>query len=147
MEIGSGAGYPASALSNFSPHPFILDGVKIASMEGFLQSLKFSSIEMQVYVCTLVGKAAKFKGKRKNWYRTQKLYWLGVELDRKSKEYQHLLDRAYAAMFEQSSSFRNALKAANTNVFTHSMGKKDETKTVLTEQEFCLRLRELSKLI
>lgn len=47
MDIGSGKGYPSSALSNFSPHPFVLDGVEIASMEGFLQSLKFSNIEIQ----------------------------------------------------------------------------------------------------
>jgi len=40
MDIKSGVGYPASSLSNFSPHPFVLDGVQIASMEGFLQSLK-----------------------------------------------------------------------------------------------------------
>ena len=28
MDIGSKNGYPASALSNFAPHPFELDGVK-----------------------------------------------------------------------------------------------------------------------
>lgn len=44
MDIKSGCGYPASALSNFAPHPFVLDGVYCASMEGFLQSLKFNSI-------------------------------------------------------------------------------------------------------
>jgi predicted NAD-dependent protein-ADP-ribosyltransferase YbiA (DUF1768 family) len=38
MDIGSGAGYPASALSNFSPHPFEIDGITCNSMEGFLQS-------------------------------------------------------------------------------------------------------------
>lgn len=50
MDIGSGNGYPSSALSNFAPHPFILDGVEIASMEGFLQSLKFKNEEMQKYI-------------------------------------------------------------------------------------------------
>ena len=66
MNIGSGNGYPNSALSNFAPHPFVIDGVWCASMEGFLQSLKFESVDMQNYVCTLVGKAAKFKGKKRN---------------------------------------------------------------------------------
>ena len=65
MNIGSGNTYPANALSNFAPHPFILDGVQINSAEGFLQSLKFKSVEMQEYVCTLVGYAAKKKGKEK----------------------------------------------------------------------------------
>ena len=46
MDIGSKSGYPAGALSNFSPHPFEIDGVKCNSMEGFLQGLKFESKEM-----------------------------------------------------------------------------------------------------
>ena len=66
MDIGSRQAYPCNALSNFAPHPFIIDGIECASMEGFLQSLKFKSTDMQKYVCTLVGKAAKFKGKDKN---------------------------------------------------------------------------------
>ena len=47
MDISSGAGYPASSLSNFAPHAFEIDNVKCASMEGFLQALKFQSPEMQ----------------------------------------------------------------------------------------------------
>lgn len=65
MDIGSGSGYPSANLSNFSPHGFVVDGVECASMEGFLQSLKFQDPEMQKHVCTLVGKKAKFKGKKK----------------------------------------------------------------------------------
>ena len=65
MNIGAGTGYPSGALSNFAPHPFVIDGVECASMEGFLQSLKFKEPEMQKHVCLLVGKAAKFKGKKK----------------------------------------------------------------------------------
>lgn len=41
LDIGSGKDYPSNALSNFAPHPFIIDGVECNSMEGFLQSLKF----------------------------------------------------------------------------------------------------------
>ena len=47
MDIGSQNGYPSGALSNFAPHPFEIDGIKCNSMEGFLQSLKFSNPEMQ----------------------------------------------------------------------------------------------------
>ena len=63
MDIGSGTGWPSAALSNFAPHPFTIDGVECASMEGFLQSLKYKEPDMQIEVCKLVGKAAKFKGK------------------------------------------------------------------------------------
>lgn len=64
MDIGSGTGFPSASLSNFAPHVFVIDDIECASMESFLQSLKFSSPEMQAEVCKLVGKAAKFKGKK-----------------------------------------------------------------------------------
>lgn len=66
MDIGSGKGYPSSALSNFAPHPFVIDGIECNSMEGFLQSLKFESPEMQKEVCKLVGKAANLKARKRN---------------------------------------------------------------------------------
>lgn len=135
MDIGSGNGYPSSALSNFAPHEFELDGVKCASMEGFLQSLKFKDIEMQKYVCTLVGKAAKFKGKPKKWWVSQTLYWQGVEYKRESKEYQELLKRAYTAL-SKNAGFRRAIIVSGKSVYTHSMGKNDPTHTILTEREF-----------
>lgn len=80
MDIGSGTGYPSANLSNFSPHVFTVDGIECNSMEGFLQSLKFQDPEMQKHVCTLVGKKAKFKGKKKKWWKTQTLYWKGEDI-------------------------------------------------------------------
>jgi len=126
-----------------SPHPFVIDGVKCNSMEGFLQSLKFKSPEMQVEVCKLVGKAAKFKGGKKKWFRTQTLHWRGEDIPRNSERYQELLDQAYSAMFEQSESFKKALLASGNATLTHSMGKNKITDTVLTVSEFCGRLRKL----
>lgn len=142
MDIGSGQSYPSAALSNFAPHPFIIDGVECASMEGFLQSLKFKNPEMQKYVCTLVGKAAKFKGKDKKWWKEQKLYWQGVEYERESDEYQLLLNRAYNALY-QNSGFQRALEASKPSILTHSIGKTDPSRTVLTQAEFCGRLMKL----
>ena len=142
MDIGSGSGFPGATLSNFAPHPFIIDGVECNSMEGFLQSLKFSNPEMQREVCKLVGKAAKFKGKKKKWWRTQTLYWQGVEIARSSQEYQDLLDRAFDAL-AQNNGFRAALLATGNSVLTHSIGKNKITETVLTRQEFCSRLTKI----
>lgn len=142
MDIGSGTGYPSDALSNFAPHPFVIDGVKCASMEGFLQSLKFSNPDMQIEVCKLVGKAAKFKGKKKKWYRTQTLYWQGTEIKRDSDEYQQLLDRAFDAL-GQNEGFQKALLATGNATLTHSIGKRKINETVLTVQEFVSRLYRL----
>jgi predicted NAD-dependent protein-ADP-ribosyltransferase YbiA (DUF1768 family) len=142
MDIGSGTGYPSANLSNFSPHPFVIDGIECASMEGFLQSLKFSNVDMQIYVCTLVGRQAKFKGKKKKWYRTQVLYWKGEEIGRHSEQYQDLLDRAFEALAENTK-FKKALLATGSSTLTHSMGNKDESRTVLTTREFCGRLTRI----
>lgn len=142
MDIGSGNGFPCDALSNFAPHPFVIDGVECASMEGFLQSLKFSNPDMQKEVCKLVGKAAKFKGKPKKWYRTQTLYWMGKEYKRDSEEYQELLDRAYDAL-SQNTGFQRALLATGNATLTHSIGKNKQSETVLTVKEFVSRLYKI----
>lgn len=145
MDIGSGKGYPSSSLSNFSPHQFQIDGILCNSMEGFLQSLKFSNPEMQKYVCTLVGREAKFKGKRKNWWKDQTLYWQGKEIKRESREYKNLIFKAYLCL-SKNASFSKALLATGDSSLTHSMGKNDPTRTVLTENEFCailIKIREI----
>ena len=142
MEIKSRAKWPASSLSNFAPHPFILDGVECMSMEGFLQGLKFKSPEMQVHVCTLVGRAAKSKGSKKNWQRSQMLWWRGEPIARRSERFQDLLDRAFKAL-SGNGKFQKALLASVPAVLKHSMGKNDQSKTVLTVSEFCGRLTRI----
>ena len=113
-------------------------------MEGFLQSLKFENPDMQAQVCTLVGKKAKFKGKKKKWWRNQTLYWRGKPIKRDSIEYQELLDRAFNALSENAS-FRRALLTTNNATLTHSISKNKITETVLTRQEFCQRLTKIRK--
>ena len=146
MNIGSGDSYPSCALSNFAPHPFTFDGVECASMEGFLQSLKFSNPDMQAHVCTLVGKAAKFKGKKKKWYRDQTIYWKGMPIHRESEAYQILIENAYNALF-LNDGFRRALAATGKSTLTHSMGKNKMNETVLTEREFVRNLTRLRDLL
>jgi len=142
MDIKSGCKYPASALSNFAPHPFTFRGIKVASMEGFLQGLKFKSEEMQKHVFTLVGKKAKFKGKKKKWKRDQTLYFQGEPIKRNSKEYQELLDEAYNEL-AKNEKFKKALLATGEATIKHSIGKRKQSETVLTISEFCGRLMKL----
>lgn len=143
MDIGSGNGYPESSLSNFTPRSFIFDGVKCSSIEGVLQSFKFKDIEIQEYVCTLVGRYAKSKGKKKKWWQQQELYWKGVTYKRDSKEYEDLLDNLYNSVYDQCENFRKALKATNKATLKHSLGKSKTKETILTTQEFCGRLTRL----
>lgn len=144
MNIGSGNGYPATALSNFSPHEFIFDGVYCSSMEGVLQAFKFDKIHIQEYVCTLVGLAAKKRGQSRNkaWKTKQVLWWKGKEYPRQGDEYKELLTRAYDALF-QNKSFQKALKSTNNAILKHSIGKSNPRETVLTETEFIYHLNRL----
>ena len=142
MDIGSGSGYPAGNLSNFHQYQFEMDGVTCNSMEGFLQSLKFSNPVMQEYVCSLVGKKAKFKGKKKKWFKDQTLYWRGNPIKRDSREYQDLLDCAFDAL-ATNKKFQKTLLDTHNATLTHAMGKKKITETVLTTQEFCSRLTKI----
>ena len=144
MDIGSGKGYPHSKLSNFAPNPFKIDGVRCASMEGFLQSLKFDKEHIEEEVCKMVGKQAKFRGKKRNkaWKSRQTLWWRGIAYKRDSDEYQELLDRAYKA-FSKNRKFMKALKSTMKSSLKHSIGSSKIKDTVITEREFCSRLEKL----
>jgi len=146
IDIGYKSEWPASALSNFAAHRFVIDGVVCESMEGFLQSLKFEDPEVQEKVCKLVGVKAKYRGKRKKWWLTQTLWWRGKKYDRHGKRYQKLLDRAYLAL-SKNKDFRKALLATGDATLIHSIGKTDPYRTILTEQEFCSRLEKIRELI
>ncbi len=145
MDIRSGNKYPAGALSNFTPFPFFVDDIQCNSMEGFLQSLKFKNPEMQQHICSLVGFKAKRSGSKKNWQRTQTLYWRGEPIKRDSQEYQDLLDKAYLALFSQNSKAQKTLLATQNATLTHSIGRRKINETVLTQQEFCSRLMDIRK--
>lgn len=144
MDIGSKCPYPSSALSNFALHFFVFDGVWCASMEGFLQALKYEDQATQHEVCMLVGIKAKKRGTERNdaWQSQQTLWWNGVPYDRHGSEYQELLDRAYDALAENVE-FQRALRATGDAVLTHTIGWHNARETVLTEQEFCSRLERL----
>ena len=117
---------------------------KPANLHFYGVSLKFQDPEMQKHVCTLVGKKAKFKGKKKKWWKTQTLYWQGEEIPRDSEKYQELLDEAFNAL-AQNTSFQKALLATQNATLTHSIGKKKTSETVLTRQEFTSRLTRIRK--
>lgn len=139
MDIYSKGGYPSNVLSNFSPNGFTIDNVECKSMEGFLQSLKYKNVDMQIEICKMFGGGAKKRASGKKWYRDQTLYWKGIPIKRDSQEYQDLLDKAFLSI-ANNTKFRKALIATGNSNITHSIGKKKKNETILTEQEFCSRL-------
>lgn len=146
IDIHSKGEYPSCALSNFAEHEFCIDNVKCSSMEGFLQSLKFKSGKKQKQVCLLSGKEAKNSTRHTlaqlRWKTTHNLYWQGKRINRFSDEYQILLDRAYEEL-SKNIGFQKALKDSLPYTLTHSIGKVDTRKTVLTEYEFVSRLNRI----
>ncbi len=144
MDIGSGKGGPQGRLSNFHPRPFVFRGVKCASMEGLLASLKFDKPHIQIEVCKLTGLAAKRRGQKRNkaWKSQQTLWWDGVAYDRDGAAYQHLLDEAFDAL-AQNTAFQKDLLATGDAVLRHSIGRNKKSETVLTQREFCSRLTKI----
>ena len=136
IDIYSKGKYPANVLSNFYANNFVFDGVGCASMEGFLQSLKYRNKKRQIKICELSGKRAKRAGKRKIiWKITGNLYWQGKRYKRESPEFDNLRLSAYEALFSNQK-FRDALLSTNENVLIHTLGSHDKRKTILTEEEF-----------
>lgn len=136
IEIHSKGVYLANVLSNFSPNNFVMDGVQCASMEGFLQALKFRSAKKQINICALSGKAAKKAGKRKFfWKITGNVYWQGERYKRDSRQFDELLCRAYRQL-SKNETFYNALKSTMGKRLSHFIGNHDKSKTILTEEEF-----------
>lgn len=138
IKIASRALPPGSVLSNFAPHPFVLDDVEIAGMEGLLQSLKTPDEKLQRELCSLVGKEAKRRGTEldKTWQETQTLWWKGQAMGRPSADYHAFLHRAYNALFDQCKDFRMALEQTGSRTLSHALGNIDPKRTVLTEGEF-----------
>jgi len=140
IDIDSRKPFPAGDLSNFAAHTFVFDGIACASMEGFLQSLKFQDIPEQTRVCGLVGWNAKKAGfSAPDWRIKRILYWKGRAIFRESLDYQILLDEAYDAL-SQNQDFQKALLATGDEPLVHSIGKTDFKETILTTDELCSRL-------
>ena len=144
LDIGSKGGYPAKELSNLAEHHFVLDGIECASLEGFLQALKFEKPHLQLEICKLHGVTAKKSGQDKNgWKLKQQLWWNGSTYDRGGELYQRLLDRAYLAAATQNPGFCQALLDSKDLILTHTIGRSRELETMLTQHELCHRLMKL----
>ena len=135
----------AGRLSNFTRRSFCFDGIPCRSIEGVLQSFKFSTQEERTIVCGLWGIQAKLAGEGRNWKERQVLFWNGKSYPRESKEYSALLRRLYDEVYAQDDKFRRDVKRARSRRLMHSIGKSDPKETVLTEKEFLDLLTALSQ--
>lgn len=125
----------ARRLSNFSTDPFVLDGEKFASVEGFIQGTKFPEehpIRQQAFQS--VGIEAKRFGKKAE----RKLaWWKGTAIPYGSIEHQKLIERAIRAKFIQNEGAMKALIATKGVILTHDLGHPDPPNTSLPADVFC----------
>ena len=142
LNVDSRAEYPASALSNFAHHEFIMDGVKCRSIESWLQSLKKHLPDIQAYICGLSSMDARKAVENEKWWRSGFLYWKGETYVRAGEAYQDLLDRVYNELYGNQK-FREALRLTEGKQLTHKIGKISTRVTVLTRNEFTSRLEKM----
>lgn len=147
LNVSSNGAWPANVLSNFAATPFTIDGVECASAEGFIQSLKFPNVDMQVHVCSFAGRAAKNKGRKASQRikRQQKVWWQGEEFVLRSPEHLALVERALREKFMQSKRAKRALLATRGATLTHNLGHRESPYTSLPAREFIRMLIEIRK--
>jgi hypothetical protein len=147
IEIGGHTMSPlGKRLSNFYARAFVMDGVRCAGFEGFVQSLKCADLVRQRQICGLTGAEAKKAGKPFNsWKTTQDLYWNKSVYKRTSRDYMLLITRVYDAIYEQNPDFREDLLALGNADIWHSIGNPDMSNTTLTEVEMLWQLERLRR--
>ena len=141
--------YETGALSNLFPHKFEIDGVKCASMESFIQSLREENPDVQAKICSDCAgvHAYKLRVCLNDWRTYGVVYWRGKKIKRNSEEYTALITRAYDALFEQNIIFRRVLGYFKSFYLIHSIGNDNDKETLLTEEEYRYQLNRLKKRI
>lgn len=138
INVSSTSSWPGNVITNFAATPFVIDDIRCASAEGFIQALKFTDAERQRHICALVGRAAKATGKNatRRIIRQRKVWWQGKEIEFRSSAHMALIERALRAKFTQSDRARRALLATGDATLTHKLGRSESPHTSLPTREF-----------
>jgi predicted NAD-dependent protein-ADP-ribosyltransferase YbiA (DUF1768 family) len=128
-------------LSNFSHHPFILEGQSFESVEGFIQGIAFPEGDSR--------RAAAFKSygseaKRFGEEQEKKfVWWHGKQIIFGSPEEHALIERALRAKFQQNSEAKEALSASRSLRLTHILSEPESSTTCLPAETFCTILMKI----
>lgn len=145
-DISDDRGFPFGMLDPSAPVRFEIDGMQCASLDGFIESLKFEKIKDQKNITKRVGNDAKKRGIQKdnlgNQTASRKVFWQGESFNRNSKKFKDLLSRVFREM-AKNPNYQAALMATEDSDFTHSKGKTNKKDTLLTKKELIENLQEL----
>jgi hypothetical protein len=121
----------------------VLEGERMASVEGFIQGTKFPEghpTRQQAF--RSVGVEAKRLGKNAE---RRFVWWRGRAIPYGSSEHHELIEKAIRAKFEQNPGAMEALLATEGMTLTHNLGHPDPPNTSLPATVFCgilTRIRE-----
>ncbi len=138
-------GYKYSkVVSNLFPYKFYFRGYKMGCIESVFQAFKFKEKKLQKMVFRYEAlNANRVKGCASyDWSISGKVYFLGKEMARDSKEYDDFIDELYVSLL-QNPLFVQALKNIGNRYILHSIGIEDKTKTTFTRAEFEKELNTL----
>ena len=136
-------------LSNLFPLKFKFRGKKVNSIEGVLQGIKYKDKKTQNKVLKYSGIDAyhtRVANEQDFWGNTQKLYWQGKEFDRNSNEYQLFIDELYISA-SKNPLYQRFLLSTGDKYLLHHIGKENPNETVLTRDEYEIRLNTLREFL
>ena len=145
-DVSDERGFPFGMLDPSAPVRFEIDGVECASLDGFVESLKFERIIDQKNVTKRVGEDAREQGKNQdnpaNQIADRILHWQGRTFKRNSKEFDKLLARVFREM-AKNARYQEALLITQDVDFRHPKGKIAKKDTILTRKELTDNLKKL----
>jgi len=125
----------ARRLSNFSADSFVLEGEEMASVEGFIQGIKFpEGHPTRQRAFQSVGVEARRSGRKAE---RKLVWWKEKAIPYGSSEHRQLIERAIHAKFEQNNDARRTLLASEGMVLTHDLGHPESPNAILPAKVFC----------
>ena len=129
-------------MSNFSPHPFILDGVRCQTVEAFIQGIKFPPGDpRREQIFAMNGLHA---WKMRVHAQSDYVWWGEETLTYRSPEHSALIRRAIEAKFAQNPNALEALKSTEGLTIIHEPGGSPESPlSSLPAVVYCRILTEI----
>lgn len=139
--MGNSRDERARLLSNFANTPFFFEDEHFASLEGFIQGIKYQhGTHGRWRAFMSVGKRAKLM----NPGGQQPLvWWKGVQIPYGSPEHRKLIECALQKKFMQNDDCREALLATGNLTLIHETGTPESAHASLPAKTFCNMLTEL----
>jgi predicted NAD-dependent protein-ADP-ribosyltransferase YbiA (DUF1768 family) len=140
LNVSSRSPMPLRLASNFAHTPFVLDGLRYASIEGFWQGLKFPDKTDRRRLAALHGSAARDAGFHAPPSET--LLYNGARTRIGTWEHWQLMERACMAKFSQHAGAREALLATGKQALVHRVKPDSKNIPGVIMADIWMRIRE-----